>query len=148
VATRGGRRAATAPAARAARLNRDWDFFSEPELKQIARHIAPHSHTMKFYDISNTYITCTVRDHQGNIVNPDDVPRGVVDAMVSHQLGIPSAGFWESMVALGGIRRWGDEDEEDESTVKLFPPRRGRKFNGNRSRVRRFLLSLKRSSTS
>jgi hypothetical protein len=98
---------------------------------------------MKFYDISNAYLTCIVRDEAGDIVNPDDVPRDVVDAMVSHQLGIPPAGFWESMVAMGGVRRWGDEDEEDETTVKLFPPRRGRKFNGNRSSVRRFFAKLK-----
>jgi hypothetical protein len=116
------------------------EIFFEPELKQIARHIAPHSHTMKFYDISNAYLTCIVRDEAGDIVNPDDVPRDVVDAMVSHQLGIPSQGFWELMVAMGGIRRWGDEDE---STVKLFPPRRGRKIAGNRSRVRRFFAKLK-----
>jgi hypothetical protein len=51
-------------------------------------------------------------------------------------------------VALGGVRRWGDKDEEDETTVKLFPPRRGRKFNGNRSRVRRFFAKLKESCTS
>jgi hypothetical protein len=121
-------------------------FFSEPELKQIARHIASHTHTfierhrMEFYDLSATYLTYTVRDQVGNIVNPNDVPRGVVDAIVSHQLGISPAGFWE-MAMVG--RRWGEDDGEDESTVKLFPPRRGRKINGNRNRIRRFFAKLK-----
>jgi hypothetical protein len=98
---------------------------------------------MKFYDVSNAYLTCTVRDPAGNIVNPGDLPPGAVEAAVCRHLGIPPAGFWESMVAMGGVRRWGDEDEEDETTVKLFPPRRGRNFNGNRSRVRRFFAKLK-----
>jgi hypothetical protein len=89
------------------------------------------------YDMSNAYLICTVRDETGNIVNASDLPLGAMQAVVH------PAGFWESLVALGGVRRWGDEGDEDETTVKILPVRRGRKFNGNRSRVRRFFSKLK-----
>jgi hypothetical protein len=94
------------------------------------------------YDMSNAYLTYTVRDQAGNIVPLDDLPPGAVEAAVCRHLGIPPAGFWK--MAMAG-RRWGEDDGEDETTVKLSPPRRGRKVNENRSRVRRFFPGLRSS---